>query len=149
MLATFSSFHSVPLPKKVKGLTATDQRFGLGIRETAHLNLYPYDGIMGLAYPSVEQTDDKTLVQRLSDQKQIQKRVFCFKIHTRDQPTPSELILGGCDVEADYWVPVVRQSLWIVTLTKIVLTSATDGSELLTLEPNAEAILDTGGNMGK
>lgn len=130
-------------------MTVTNQRFGLGIRETAHLNLYPYDGIMGLAYASVDQTDDKTFVERLYEQKQIQKRVFCFKIHSREQATPSELILGGCDVEADYWVPVVRKTLWIVTLTKIVLTSTTDGSELLTLEPNAEAILDTGGNMGK
>lgn len=130
-------------------MTVTNQRFGLGIRETAHLNLYPYDGIMGLAYASVDQTDDKTFVERLSEQKQIQKRVFCFKIHSREQATPSELILGGCDVEADHWVPVVRKTLWIVTLTKIVLTSTTNGAELLTLEPNAEAILDTGGNMGK
>lgn len=135
--------------KQIKGLTVTNQRFGLGIRETAHLNLYPYDGIIGLAYAAVDQTDDKTFVERLYEQKQIQKRVFCFKIHSREQATPSELILGGCDVEADYWVPVVRKTLWIVTLTKIVLTSTTDGSELLTLEPNAEAILDTGGNMGK
>lgn len=104
---------------------------------------------MGLAYASVEQTGNQTFVERLSEQKQIQRRLFCFKIHAKEQSTPSELILGGCDVEADYWIPVVRQSLWIVTLTKIVLISTTDGSELLTLEPDAEAILDTGGNMGK
>lgn len=133
----------------MSGLTVTEQRFGLGIRETAHLNLYPYDGIMGLAFASVDQTDDKTLVDRLYEQHQIKQRIFCFKIHTRDQSIPSEFILGGCDVEADYWVPLARESLWIVTLNKIVLTSAADGSELLTLEPNANAIIDTGGNMGK
>lgn len=133
----------------VNNLTVTNQRFGLGISETAHLNLYPYDGIMGLAYAAVDQTDDKTLVDRLFEQKQIKARIFCFKIHYKEEKIPSEFILGGCDVEPDVWVPVVRQFLWTITLNKIVLTSAEDGTELLSLEPNAEALLDTGGNMGK
>lgn len=104
---------------------------------------------MGLAYASLVQTDDKTLVDRLFEQNQIRKRVFCIKIHYKKDSIPSEFILGGCDVEADYWVPAIQQSYWTVNLTKIVLTSPTNGSELLTLEPNAKANIDTGGNMGK
>lgn len=135
--------------RQFDGLTVTDQRIGLAIRETAHINLYPFDGIWGLAYASLDQTDNKTLVDRFYEQNQIKQRVFCIKIHYKKESSPSEFILGGCDVEADSWIPVIRQSYWTVMLNKIVLTSPTNGSELLTLEPNADAIIDTGGNMGK
>lgn len=104
---------------------------------------------MGLAYASLDQTDNKTLIDRLHEQGQIKKRTFCIKIHYKKVSLPSEFIIGGCDVEADHWLPVVRKSYWTVTLNKIVLTSPTNGSEVLTIEPNAETIVDTGGNMGK
>lgn len=126
----------------------TDQHVGLGIRETAHLNLYPFDGIWGLAYASLDQTDSKTLIDRFYEQSQIKSRIFCIKIHYKKEETPSEFILGGCDIEAEHWIPTIKQSSWSVTLNKIVLTSPSNGSVLLALEPNAEAVIDTGGNMG-
>lgn len=104
---------------------------------------------MGLASAAAAQTDNKTLVDRLHEQGQIKNRIFCIKLHYKKVSFPSEFILGGCDIEAEHWLPVVRKFLWTVTLNKIVLTSTTNGSELLAIEPNAEAIIDTGGNMGK
>lgn len=104
---------------------------------------------MGLATAAALQTDNKTLIDRLFEQGQIKKRMFCVKLHYKAVSARSELELGGCDKEAEYWLPVVRKFLWSVTLNKIVLISTTNGSELLTIEPNAEAIVDTGGNIGK
>lgn len=104
---------------------------------------------MGLATAAAVQTDNETLVDRLFQQGQIKKRLLCIKLHYKKISLPSELIIGGCDVDAKYWLPVVRNFLWTITLNKIVLTSTTNGSELLTIEPNAEAIIDTGGNIGK
>lgn len=103
---------------------------------------------MGFAYPSVALIDNSTLFDRLYEQGQIKKRLACIKLHNERDSTDSEFIIGGCNVEADYWLPVVRKTHWTVTLTKIVLRSMANNSELLTLETNAEAIVDSGGNLG-
>lgn len=129
-------------------MTVTDQPFGMATSETPHTNLYPFDGIMGFAYPSVALIDNSTLFDRLYEQGQIKKRLACIKLHNERESTDSEVIIGGCNVEADYWLPVVRKTHWTVTLIKIVLRSTANNSELLKLETNAEAIVDSGGNLG-
>lgn len=109
------------------------------------MNLIPFDGVMGFAYVN-NVVDNSTILDRLYDQGQIKKKMACLKIHHHKDEYPSEVQIGGCDVEADYWVPVQKPlALYTVTLDKIVITSTTDKSELISLETNAGAVLDSGG----
>lgn len=122
-----------------------NQPFGLAETVTAGV---PFDGIMGFCYPSVAQTDNSSMIDRLYEQGLVKKRIACVKFRLQKE-SKSELIIGGCDVEAESWIPVMevngKRTGWRVKLTKIILRSTTDNSELLTLEPNNEAVLDTGG----
>lgn len=138
--------------EKVIGSTVTvkvyNQCFGLAIRETAQLNLYPFDGILGLAYAAAARIGHKTLVDQLFEQGQIKQRLFCVKLHYKEESAPSECIIGGCDTKAEYWIPVVRKFLWTVTLVKIVFITTANGSKFA-ITPNAEATFDTGGTLSK
>lgn len=102
---------------------------------------------MGFSYPSVSRTDDKSIIDRLYDQGKIKNRVGCVKLRLKKE-SDSQLILGGCDVEADSWIPVLKindkYTGWRLNLTKVVLRSTADDSELLTVETNNEAVIDTG-----
>ncbi|XP_055316204.1 pepsin A-like [Sitodiplosis mosellana] len=104
----------------------------------------PFDGTMGFSKAPLSETDNSTVVDRLYEQGQIKKRMACLKLHTQNEEKDSEMIIGGCDVEADYWLPVLGESYWAVTLTKIILRSPTDNTELLSLDVNVQAVLDTG-----
>lgn len=104
---------------------------------------------MGISYPSVALTDNSTIIDRLYEQGQIKKRVCCVKLREQKKTSKkSEFIIGGCDVEADYWIPVMKingkYTGWRFNLTKVVLRSRTDNSELLSVETNNEAVFDTG-----
>lgn len=103
--------------------------------------------MLGWSYPLANQFDDKSVIDRLYEQGQIKKRVSCIKARTL-QTSKSEFIIGGCDVEADSWLPVLKindqYTGWRVNLTKVVIRSKEDNSELLTIETNNEAVLDTG-----
>lgn len=74
--------------------------------------------------------------------------MFCIKLHFNEEPSPSEFILGGCDIKAEKWIPVASRYLWTVTLTKIVLASITDGSKQ-EISPMGEATFDTGGILSR
>lgn len=102
---------------------------------------------MGWSYPSVSQIDNTSVIDRLYEQGQIKKRVSCVKARPQKE-SKSELIIGGYDVEPDNWIPVLKVNNqltgWRLNLTKVVLRSTTDNSELVTIETNNEAVLDTG-----
>lgn len=102
---------------------------------------------MGWSYPSVSLTDKSSIIDRLYEQGQIKKRISCVKLREKGK-SKSEFIIGGCDVETDHWAPVLKindhYTGWRFNLTKVVLRSTTDDSELLTIETNNEAVLDTG-----
>lgn len=126
-------------------MKVTKQPFGLASYLTPGTS--PFDGIIGISYPSVAQTDNITIIDRLYEQGQIKKRISCVKLREQKKTT-SEWLVGGCDVEADNWTPVLkindRYTGWRLNLTKIVLRSTADNSALLTIETNNEAVFDTG-----
>ncbi|KAJ6643864.1 Pregnancy-associated glycoprotein 4 [Pseudolycoriella hygida] len=120
-------------------LTVTDQMFGSG---ESGSHPATFDGVFGVSYALSAQIDKTTVLDRLYDQGQIKKRLLCTKLWKA--PADSEVIFGGCDVEADDWIPVAVPDYWKVNLTKIVVTSSKDGSELVTVDVNAVAVFDTG-----
>lgn len=128
------------MTEKFGGLKVTNQKFGTAV---SGITPESFDGIIGVSYAISAQIDKKTVLDRLKEQNQIKNRVFCTKMNV-EKKASSEVIFGGCDVEADYWLPNVVKDYWKVNLTKIVLTSKADGSELLTIDTNAIAVFDTG-----
>lgn len=129
--------------QKIGGLTIKNQPFGLANPTVVGL---PFDGIMGFTYP-VGRIDDSTPIDRLYEQGQVKKRIACVKLR-KEKESKSEVLFGGCDVDAANWIPVIevngKRTGWRVKLTKVVLRSTKDNSELLTIEPNNESVLDTG-----
>lgn len=132
------------LPLKIGGLTVKNQPLGL---EYSGLLPSSYDGIMGFSYPAYGHVDNFTMIDRLVEQGQIDKRVACVKLRAKEK-AESEFILGGCDVQAEGYAPVMKiggkYTGWRLNLTKVILRSTEDNSELLTLTPNHETVLDTG-----
>lgn len=109
---------------------------------------YFSDGVFGLGFKEVSITDgSSTPIDNLYDQKQINKRLACIKLNEFDDEIGSELIIGGCDVEADYWVPVTSNGFWQINLTKLEIKTP-DGEVLATICDHhnrpCTAILDTG-----
>lgn len=141
----FQFFFQFIFHQKFGGLTVKEQPFGLASYVTPGAT--PFDGIIGISYEAAAKIDNSTIIDRLVKQGQIKKAISCVKLREHKK-TKSELIIGGCDVEADFWIPVLtpndKYTGWRLNLTKIVLRSTADNSELFSIETNNEAVFDTG-----
>lgn len=96
-------------------------------------------------------TDPKsTPIDNLYKQGQIKNRVVCIKLNEIDDENGGELIVGGCDVEAEHWVPVLDTGFWQINLTKVEIITP-DGLVKATYcdhpRHSCTAILDTGTNV--
>lgn len=99
---------------------------------------------------AVSQTDPKsTILENLQKQGQIKKRYACVKLHQKNDQPGGELLLGGCDVEAEHWGRVSGNGLWQIPIDKVELIG-TDGTSKASIcgpgsiVPNCQAVLDTG-----
>lgn len=107
---------------------------------------------MGFAPISFTSTD-KTPLDRLKDQGVINKRIFCFHLNSRGASIGGELIIGGCDVEAKFYVPVKRKGFWQFRMSSIHSIQHTGRSKrnpivlLETCVGGCEAVLDTGASV--
>lgn len=98
-------------------MTIKDQEIGLAKNQETDLGTGPYDGFVGFSYGQTAPTDPpKNLLDNLKEQGQIDKRLACIKLHDTD----GEMFVGGCDVEAEYWVPMTGPT-WKVKLDKLEL----------------------------
>lgn len=78
------------------------------------------------------------------EQGQIKNRLACIKLNEIDEE--SEMIIGGCDVEAEYWVPVADTGFWQVNLTKLEVKTPDGEVKATFCEQHGPciAIFDTG-----
>lgn len=60
-----------------------------------------FDGIFGLSFGA------NTPLDRLKAMNVISERIFCFHMNDKKSKTVSELIIGGCDVEAEFYANVI------------------------------------------
>lgn len=112
---------------------------------------YPFDGTIGFAWSgAVSQTDPKsTILQNLQKQGQIKKRYACIKLHQDKEQPGGELLLGGCDVEAEHWGRVWGNGLWQIPIDKVEVIGTDGKSKSSICGPdfivsNCQAALDTG-----
>ncbi|XP_005699870.2 PREDICTED: pregnancy-associated glycoprotein 2-like [Capra hircus] len=81
-----------------------------------------YDGILGLAYPSLARHEATPLFDNLKRQGVISQPVFALFL-SREPPKSSLLMLGGVDHAyhngALKWVPVTQARLWQITMNRV------------------------------
>lgn len=104
---------------KIGDLTIKDQEIGIAEKEETDLGVGPYDGFVGFSHSALAPTaPEKNILDNLKDQGQIDKRMACIKIRDTD----GEMFLGGCDEEAEFWVPMaVPGPAWKIKLDKLEL----------------------------
>ncbi|XP_047630247.1 LOW QUALITY PROTEIN: pregnancy-associated glycoprotein 2-like [Phacochoerus africanus] len=127
-------------------LTSTDQAFGLSKVEIGRTFEHAvFDGILGLAYPSIAIKGTTTVIDNLKKQGQISEPVFAFYLST-DKEEGSMVMFGGVDkkyYKGDLkWVPLTQTSYWQVALDRI-----TWRGKVIGCPRGCQAIVDTGTSM--
>lgn len=136
---------------KFAGLTIENQIIGVATEQAINAYNYPFDGLLGFAWSgAVSSTDkDSTVLQNLQDQGQIEKRLACVKLYQRNEQPGGELLIGGCDVEAEHWGRVSGNGLWQIPIDKVEAVGP-DGDIRASIcgpdstVPNCQVALDSG-----
>uniref|UniRef100_A0A670J0D0 Peptidase A1 domain-containing protein n=1 Tax=Podarcis muralis TaxID=64176 RepID=A0A670J0D0_PODMU len=128
---------------KVSSLSISHQGFGLSTTESgkAFVNM-TFDGILGLAYPSLSEEKATPFFDSLMKEGLLEKHQF--SVYLSRKKRGSEFIFGGID-QSHYtgrinWIPVNYQSgFWQIALDSILV----DGTEIA-CKGGCHGIIDTG-----
>ncbi|XP_042321058.1 pepsin B-like [Sceloporus undulatus] len=131
---------------QVQNIVVTNQEFGLSEDEPATPFYYAsFDGIMGMAYPSLAVGGTATVMQQMLNQGQLSEPIFSF--YFSRQPTVQyggELILGGVDTQLFSgeisWAPVTREVYWQIGIEEFAIGDEATGW----CSEGCQAIVDTG-----
>nr|AAR88047.1 pregnancy-associated glycoprotein 5 [Odocoileus virginianus] len=128
---------------RIGGLIAKSQTFVLSMNKlSGALEQAPYDGIMGLAYPSLAILGTPPIFDNLNKNGIISEPVFAFFISSWPHKS-SLLMLGGVDHAyhkgALKWVPVTEAGLWQITVDRISMNR-----KVIACSGGCQAILDIG-----
>ncbi|XP_043775591.1 pregnancy-associated glycoprotein 2-like [Cervus elaphus] len=126
---------------RIGNLVSTDQPFGLSLQESGFDNV-PFDGILGLSYPSLAVPGTIPIFDKLQQQGSISEPVFAFYLSTHKE-NGSVVMFGGVD-HSYYkgklnWIPVSRTKSWLITVDRISMNGRVIGCE-----NGCEALVDTG-----
>ncbi|XP_020766595.1 pregnancy-associated glycoprotein 2-like [Odocoileus virginianus] len=126
---------------RIGNLVSTDQPFGLSLQQFGFDNV-PFDGILGLSYPSLAIPGTIPIFDKLKQQGSISEPVFAFYLSTHKE-NGSVLMFGGVD-HSYYkgklnWIPVSRTLSWLITVDRISMNGRVIGCE-----HGCEALVDTG-----
>uniref|UniRef100_A0A8D2QR22 Peptidase A1 domain-containing protein n=1 Tax=Zosterops lateralis melanops TaxID=1220523 RepID=A0A8D2QR22_ZOSLA len=119
---------------KIQSITVTDQEFGLTQDEpTQPFYFADFDGILGMAYPSLAVGGMATALEGMLEQNQLGALHY-----------GGELILGGIDpqlFQGDItWAPVTQELYWQVALEEFAVGQSVSGW----CSQGCQAIVDTG-----
>ncbi|XP_055271793.1 pregnancy-associated glycoprotein 2-like [Moschus berezovskii] len=128
---------------QIGDLVIMNQTFGLSQRQISRiLALVPFEGVLGLGYPSLATPKIIPVFDNLMLQKVISEPVFAFYLNTKKEDG-SVVMLGGVD-HSYYkgelnWVPVSESRYWQITVDRISMNGKVVGCS-----SRCQAILDTG-----
>ncbi|KAM5262642.1 gastricsin [Ctenodactylus gundi] len=99
----------------IQGTRVPNQEFGLSETEPGTNFVYAaFDGILGLAYPSLSVEGATTVMQGLLQEGALESALF--SVYLGSQEEGSALILGGVDESLYsgqiFWTPVTRELYW-------------------------------------
>ncbi|XP_059806072.1 cathepsin E-A-like isoform X1 [Hypanus sabinus] len=127
----------------IEGFSVVDQMFGESVTEPGTTFEYsPFDGILGLAYPSIAVADATPVFDNMMAQNLVEQPLFSVFL-SRDDGKGSEIIFGGFDpahfVGELNWIPVTKQGYWQIQLDGVQV-----GGNVVACEGGCKAIVDTG-----
>nr|XP_051689116.1 pepsin-3-like [Oryctolagus cuniculus] len=127
----------------VGSIEDTNQIFGLSESEPGSFLYYtPFDGILGLAYPSISSSDATPVFDNMWNEGLVSQDLFSVYLNS-DEQSGSLVMFGGID--SSYytgslnWVPVSYEGYWQITVDSITM----DG-ETIACAYGCQAIVDTG-----
>eukprot|EP00069_Balaena_mysticetus_P004436 bmy_17451T0 len=128
---------------QVGGISDTNQIFGLSETEPGSFLYYaPFDGILGLAYPSISSSGATPVFDNMWNQGLVSQDLFSVYL-SKDDESGSVVQFGGID--SSYytgtlnWVPISVEGYWQITVDSITM-----GGEPIACSNGCQAIVDTG-----
>ncbi|XP_036151758.1 pepsin A [Myotis myotis] len=128
---------------QVAGIADTNQIFGLSQTEPGSFLYYaPFDGILGLAYPSIASSGATPVFDNMWNQGLVSQDLFSVYLSPNDQ-SGSVVMFGGID--SSYytgtlnWVPLSSETYWQITVDSITMNG-----KAIACSGGCQAIVDTG-----
>ncbi|XP_039109472.1 pepsin F-like [Hyaena hyaena] len=139
MMSGFLAYDTV----RFGGLVDVAQAFGLSLQEPGRFMEYAvFDGILGLAYPSLSLRGTIPVFDNLWKQGLISQEVFAFYLNKKEEEG-SVVMFGGVDhsyYNGDLnWAPVSKQLYWQLSMDSISMNG-----EVIACNGGCQAIIDTG-----
>ncbi|KAF4598292.1 hypothetical protein EYR38_006688 [Pleurotus pulmonarius] len=125
----------------VGSATVSRQAFGAVNRLSHEWNMYPNDGLIGLAFSSISTSRQPTFFENLIMQKSVAAPLFSVHL-ARQQATGSEVCFGCVDQSKTTgsitWVPVTSRTYWTIAMSGFAVGEKTTEVE------DVVAAIDTG-----
>ncbi|XP_078514919.1 pepsin A-like isoform X2 [Lissotriton helveticus] len=127
---------------QVGDLVVTNQAFGLCTTEAQHFTNSPFDGILGMAYPSDAHDDATPVFDNMWNQGLLSEDLFSVYL-SKDGDSGSVMIFGGIDLSYYSgelnWVPVSKQRYWQISIDSVSMNG-----NVVACDGGCQAIVDTG-----
>ncbi|XP_036993671.2 pepsin A-like [Artibeus jamaicensis] len=128
---------------QVGSISDTNQIFGLSETEPGSFLFYaPFDGILGLAFPSISSSGATPVFDNIWDQGLVSQDLFSVYLSSNDE-SESVVMFGGID--SSYytgslnWVPLSAETYWQITVDSVTMNGKT-----IACSGSCQAIIDTG-----
>ncbi|XP_061465760.1 pepsin A-like isoform X2 [Rhineura floridana] len=127
---------------QVGSIEVTNQIFGLSETEPGTFLYYsPFDGILGLAYPSISASGATPVFDNMMSEGLVSQDLFSVYLSSDDQ-SGSFVMFGGFDDSYSgslNWVPLSSESYWQITVDSITMNG-----QAIACSDGCQAIVDTG-----
>ncbi|KAK3548982.1 hypothetical protein QTP70_024807 [Hemibagrus guttatus] len=128
------------------GIQVTDQQIGLSTNEPSQPFLEaPFDGILGLAYPSLAVGNAMPLVDNMMQQGLLEQNLFGIYLSPAGG-SGSEVAFGTVDTNMYqgqiYWTPVTAETYWQIGIQEVEISGQQTG--WCSQYSGCQAIVDTG-----
>ncbi|XP_069495855.1 pepsin A-like [Ambystoma mexicanum] len=127
---------------QVGGLTVTNQVFGLAYTEADFFSQMPFDGILGVAYPSIASDGATPVFDNMWSQGLLSQDLFSVYL-SANEASGSVVIFGGYETSyysgAMNWIPLSSQGYWQITVDSVTMNG-----NVIACNGGCQAIVDTG-----
>ncbi|XP_070215093.1 pepsin F-like [Bos mutus] len=120
--------------------------FGLSTNLSREAMEYgPYDGILGLAYPSFPTDGTSPVFDNLNNRRVISQPVFAFYLSSC-KPHGHMVMFGGVDNSYFHrdlkWIPVIQPRYWQIMMNRVSMNG-----KIIACYHGCQAIVDTGSSL--
>ncbi|KAG2468210.1 PEPA protein, partial [Polypterus senegalus] len=127
----------------VGSIVDTNQIFGLSKNEPGSFLYYvEFDGILGLAYPSISASDATPVFDNMMSEGLVSQDLFSFYL-SRNGQEGSVVTFGGVDpayyTGSIHWIPLSSETYWQITVQNVKVKG-----QVVACVYGCEAIVDTG-----